>query len=55
MLDWKKLKNETNGAAIKGIKNLFGLKKENKAIKVRIIWEIKKKILSMKKMIIINQ
>ena len=35
------LKKETNDSAIKGIRNLFRLKKENKAIKGRIIRDIR--------------
>ena len=37
----KKLKNETNDAVIKGIRHFFRLKKENKAIKDRIIRDIR--------------
>ena len=37
----KKPKKETNDAAIKGIRNLFRLKKENKAIKYRILRDIR--------------
>ena len=36
----KKLKKETNDAVIKGIRNLFRLKKENTAIKYRILRDI---------------
>ena len=35
-----KLKKETNNAVIKGIRNLFGLKKENKGIKDKTIRNI---------------
>ena len=35
------LKKEINDSAIKGIRNLFTLKKENKAIKGRIIRDIR--------------
>ena len=38
--DAKKLNKETCYAAIKGIRNLFRLKKENKAIKYRILRNI---------------
>ena len=41
LLRLKKLKNETNDAAIKGIRNLFRLKKENEAIKDEIIRDIR--------------
>ena len=37
----KKLKNETNDAGIKGIRNLFRLRKENKVIKDRISRDIR--------------
>ena len=50
----KKLKKETNDAPIKGTRNLFKLKKENEALKGRIIRDIWD-FLSMKKKIIINQ
>ena len=36
----KKLKKETNDAAIKGVRNFFRLKNKNKAIKYRILWDI---------------
>ena len=44
----KKLKEETNDAAIEAIRNLFWLKKENKSIKVRISTDIGI-VLSMRK------
>ena len=52
--DVKKTKKETNNNAIKVIRNLFGLKKENEAIKGRIIRDIKK-FLEKEKKIITNQ
>ena len=36
----KKLKKETNDAAIKGVRNFFRLKNENKAVKYRILRDI---------------
>ena len=36
-LEWKKLKEEKNDATIKCIRNIFRLKRENKAIKCRIL------------------
>ena len=40
-IDKKKIEKETNYAAIESIRNLFRLKKENKAIKDTIIRDIK--------------
>ena len=37
----KKIKKETNDATVKGIQNLFRLKKENKVIKDRIFRDIR--------------
>ena len=37
VINWKKIKQETNDAGIKGMRNLFRLKKENEAIKHRIL------------------
>ena len=48
------LKKELNYTTIKDIRNLFRLEKETKAIKDRIIIDIKN-ILSVKKKIIVNQ
>ena len=36
----KKLKKEANDAAIKGVRNFFRLKNENKAVKYRILRDI---------------
>ena len=50
----KKLKKEANDSAIKGIRNPFRLKSENKGVKYRYL-ETLEIFLSIKKKIIINQ
>ena len=49
-----RLKKELNYTPIKDIRNLFGLEKETKAIKIEYL-EILRIFLSMQKKIIINQ